>query len=278
MKLAISNIAWDIVEDHEISQLLLHHGVDSIDIAPGKYFHDPIKTKESDILKVRKWWYERGIGITGMQALLFGRQDLNMFSNADIQNAMLDYLSAICRIGACLGATKLVFGSPKNRDRSCLNDQQVMDTAISFFCRLGDIAKTYGVIVCLEPNPVQYGANFMTTSIETAGVVEYVGHPAIKMQLDTGAITINKENIDDILFGNGNLIGHCHASEPDLLPLGDGGADHEKFSNALSRYFPASHVLCIEMVATKNEPHVVSVDRALSCAARYYREDLDFSK
>jgi len=278
VRLAISNIAWEIDEDEEISKLLLRHGVDAIDVAPGKYFHDPMQTKEHDIIKVRQWWSERGIEITGMQSLLFGRKELNVFSSANIQSAMLNYLSAICRIGTCLGATKLVFGSPKNRDRSGLNDQQTMDVAVSFFHRLGDIARTYGVTVCLEPNPEQYGANFMTTSAETAHVVECIGHPAIKVQLDTGAIAINKENVDDVISRSSGLIGHLHASEPDLLPLGEGGTDHGAMSHALSRHFTDSHVLCIEMAATRNESHITSVERALSCAIEHYRNDLDFSK
>jgi hypothetical protein len=52
-----------------------------------------------------------------MQALLFGTTGLNVFGDNKSQEAMLEHLRAVCRIGAGLGATKLVFGSPKNRDR-----------------------------------------------------------------------------------------------------------------------------------------------------------------
>jgi sugar phosphate isomerase/epimerase len=101
-----------------------------------------------------------------MQALLFGTRGLNLFGDAATRNAMLVHLDAVCRIGAGLGATRLVFGSPKNRDRTGLSDAQAETLAIDFFRRLGDIAGNHRVQVCLEPNPPCYGANFMITSAE----------------------------------------------------------------------------------------------------------------
>jgi len=98
MRIAISNIAWDIDEDENISRILSQYAIDAVDVAPGKYFHDPLHAKDQDIAKIKKWWFERGIEITGMQALLFGRSDLNIFSSATVRNCMLEYLSAICRI------------------------------------------------------------------------------------------------------------------------------------------------------------------------------------
>ena len=74
-----------------------------------------------------------------------------------------------------------------------------MDMAVPFFRRLGDIAQNFGVVICLEPNPTCYGANFMTTSAETAQVVEQIAHPAVRMQLDTGALTINGEDPATVL-------------------------------------------------------------------------------
>lgn len=272
MRLAISNIAWDTPEDEDIAKLLKRYGVDAIDIAPGKYFPVPAKATDEEILRVKRWWEERGIEITGMQALLFGTAGLNVFGSPEVQDAMLQHLTAVCGIGAGVGATRLVFGSPKNRDRNGLSDDQVMEIAIPFFRRLGDIAQSYGVVICLEPNPPCYGANFMTTSAETAEVVRQVAHPAIRMQLDTGALTINDEDVATILQNSASLIGHIHASEPDLVPLGGGGTDHVKVAACVLRQLPA-HIISIEMLATKNEPHLVSIERALKVAIQHYRNE-----
>lgn len=270
MRLAISNIAWDISEDLSVAKLLNQFDIDAIDIAPGKYFPDPANAKDESIKHVKRWWSDQGIEITGMQALLFGTTGLNVFGDSQSRDAMLAHLSAVCRIGGVLGATRLVFGSPKNRDRTGLSDAEALDRAVHFFRVLGDAAQAQGVIVCLEPNPPKYGANFMTTSEETAKVVQAINHRAIRMQFDTGALTISEESPMAVLAQSSSLIGHVHASEPDLMPLGDGGTDHQQMHAALSQYLER-HVVSVEMVATKDEPHLISIGRALACAVNAYR-------
>ena len=272
MRLAISNIAWDVTEDDQIASLLQHKGIDAIDVAPGKYFPNPLFATDDEIFRVKGWWADRGFEITGMQALLFGTTGLNVFGTAQVQAETLAHLAAVCRIGTGLGALRLVFGSPKNRDRSGLTDQETVQTAVRFFRRLGDIAHASGVLICLEPNPPCYGANFMTTSSETALIVEQVAHPAIKMQLDTGALTINGEDATEVIQAYAHLIGHIHASEPDLLPLGDGATDHGKVYSALQRYLPR-HLVSIEMLAAKGEPHAAAINRALNNAIHSYRPE-----
>lgn len=272
MRLAISNIAWDITEDELISDLLQRYKIDAIDIAPGKYFPEPSKATEQEILRVKSWWSDRNIEITGMQALLFGTIGLNVFSNQETQQIMLDHLAAICRIGGIIGAPRIVFGSPKNRDRSGLSDTESKIIALDFFRRLGDIALSHQVLICLEPNPPCYGANFMTNSEETTAIVKEINHPAVRMQLDTGALAINNEDYGTILNNYSALIGHIHASEPDLLPLGDGGCNHQQAAKAILEHLP-QHIVCIEMLATKDEAHLVSIDRALNIATQIYRSD-----
>jgi len=269
MKIAISNIAWSTHEDKAIVTLLKRFGVDAIDVVPGKYFPEPANTTQADIARVKNWWLERGIEITGMQALLFGTSGLNVFGRPKSQELMLKHLTAVCRIGAGLGATRIVFGSPKNRDRTGLSDQQAMDVAVPFFRRLGDIAQTYGVVICLEPNPTCYGANFMTGSLETAEVVRQIDHGSVKMQLDTGALTINGEDPFFVLKDCALLIGHVHLSEPELLPLGDGGTNHAEAAAALKLYLP-NQMVSIEMLPTQNEAHEVSIERALALAIQHY--------
>ena len=270
MRLSISNIAWDPSEDDVVARLLQRFAIDAIDVAPGKYFSNFAEVTDAEIDKVKRWWRSRGIAITGMQALLFGTIGLNMFGAENIRRLMLSHLGAVCRIGGGLGASRLVFGSPKNRDRSGLSDEDTFEQAVSFFQQLGDIAQRNGVVVCLEPNPSCYGSNFMMNSSETALVVRAVSHSSIRMQFDTGSSTINGELPDSVLEQSKELIGHIHLSEPNLLPLGDGGTDHRLMHKAISSVFD-DQVLTIEMLATKQEPHLSSIERALIHAVSCYR-------
>ena len=271
MRIAISNLAWDISNDEEIGKLLNTCEVDAIDVAPGKYFPNIKTASVSDVNRVRDWWASRGITITGMQSLLFGTSGLNMFGDKETQESMLDQLDAVCRVGAGLGATRLVFGSPKNRDRSSFSDEQAHSISVSFFQHLGQIADRYGIMFCLEPNPICYGSNFMTNCAETAKVVIAVNHPSIRMQFDTGALTINDEDPDQVIAEFGSLIGHVHASEPNLVVLGEGKTDHQKMASALMKGLP-EQIVSIEMLTSQNVHNIIAVENALKVAIRNYRE------
>lgn len=269
MRISISNIAWDPSVDADIATTLAAAQVDAIDVAPGKYFKDPLAASDAEIRQVASWWGAHGIEIVGMQALLFGTAGLNLFGPTESRDAMLRHLDAVCRVGAGLGASWLVFGSPKNRDRTGIDDGPALEIACSFFQRLGDIAGSHGVHICLEPNPTRYGCNFMTTAEETAGVVGRVGHACIRMQLDTGALTISGENPVDVLSRHSTLIGHVHASEPDLVRLGSGMTDHEAMASVIRAYIP-NHIVCVEMLPTSGHRFSAAVAEALALARATY--------
>ena len=120
---------------------------------------------------------------------------------------------------------------------------------MDFFRRLGDAAERAGVLVCLEPNPAMYGCNFMVRTDEAAAIVRAVDHPAIRLQLDVGAIAANGEDATRTIEEHCALIGHVHASEPGLVVLGDGGAPHVEVGAALRTLRPQS-IVTVEMAAT----------------------------
>ncbi len=264
--LSISNIAWEIEHDDAVALLLKSMGVDCIDVAPGKYFKDFAATTTSEIEMIKTQWLDRGLSIIGIQSLLYGTRDLNLFSDHETQKMMLNHLQHICRIGAGLGATKLVFGSPKNRDRSFLSDVEAQDIARNFFWNLGNIAQIEGVVICLEANPSCYGANFLTSTLETFHFVRAVKHPAIKMQLDTGTMFINQEN-PSIVEAIKDCVGHVHISEPQLVPLGT--MDHGMLATTINKHIPI--VRTIEML-TSNVDFIEQIKNSVMLVQQHYGE------
>jgi len=267
MRISISNIAWDLSEEEAIAAWLAAAGVDRVDIAPGKYFPNPDTATAGEIDAVRRLWEGRGFAIEGMQALLFGMSGLNLFADAD--GIMLRRLGAVCRIGGGVGARALTFGSPGQRDRQALDDATALRIALEFLRRLGDAAADAGVIVCLEPNPAVYNCNFMVTTAEAAAVVEAVDHPAIRLQIDVGALALNAEPVAETIARFGPLAGHVHASEPLLKTLGDGDSSHTEAARALAASRPDLAVT-IEMAASVNESHADAVARAVKLAQQTY--------
>jgi D-psicose/D-tagatose/L-ribulose 3-epimerase len=218
-----------------------------------KYFRSPENTPKQEVRDLLNWWNSRGIEITGMQGLLFGLSHLNLFSDHETRRTLISHFISIFEIAATLGARALVFGSPKNRNRLDLTDDQVLGVAISFFEELGELAISRGLIICLEPNPVEYGANFMVTNRETASVVRAIDHPAVRMQYDTGAAQMTGETSELEFEETVDIIGHIHISEPGIAPIGTGETNHQHFSTMFLKAWP-NRLATIEMLSSTENP------------------------
>lgn len=243
---SISNIAWSVEQDNEVAQILNQTGIKRIDVAPSKYFSNIDIVTLDDAYNLKQKWLNHGISIVGMQSLLYG-SSLNMF-NPLHHDDLLNRLRRICRIGNWLGATRLTFGSPKNRNRAHLNDADAEIIALNFFSRLGIIARENGVIICLEPNPSAYDCNFMTTTAEAAKIVRTIDHPCIKLQYDLGSCILNNEDPIGIAEDYKDLIGHIHISEPFLKPL----SNRIMTFSALNSHFECARIMTIEMAVQGN--------------------------
>ena len=300
MRLGLTNLAWDPSRDEAVAGLLARLGVDAIDVAPSKYFADVAAVREAEVHRVRDWWADRGIEITGMQSLLYGTQGLNLFSPPDVQQRMLAYLAAVCRVGAWLGATRLVFGSPANRNRAGLTDAEAWARALEFFGRLAEEAADAGVTICLEGVHPHYGANFMTDTASSLRMAQALNHPSVGVVLDTAVVQLNGEDIEALLAEGAAWVRHIHASEKDLVPLGqsDGvrqhevqpgvppgvpqgvpqgvsqghvpeAVDHATMAAAIRRWVP-DRVVCVEILARENDLHFANIEQSLAFARRHY--------
>ena len=274
-QISISNIAWDTTDDVLVSGILASLDVHHIDIAPGKYFPNPEEASDADIAAVRMSWEERGFALAGFQSLLFGTQGLNVFGSEEVQERMLERLCHICRIAAGLGAKRLVFGSPKNRDRKGLSDARTLDMALEFFTRLGEMAQWFGVVVCLEPNPEAYGANFLTNTMDARDFVSMLDHPGIRLQLDTGAMFMNNES-PEIIEEVRDWIGHVHISEPQLASLGESGVSHAQIGEAFKKVMgQTTDIVTIEMLIPKKDgaDRGTLIERAIVQAVKLVRSN-----
>lgn len=264
MALSISNIAWNPNLDRSVAELLCKHDVHCIDIAPGKYFNNLMEADTQEILSVKRFWNMRGISIIGMQSLFYGTKGFNIFGESYI--VMLSYLDIICKTASILGARFLTFGSPKNRDRSGLSDSETLDKALSFFYMAGKIAQNHSVVLCLEPNPKEYGANFLTTTKETYNFVKMLNHPCIKLQLDVGALILNDEK-NTVIDICSDMIGHVHISEPQLKPIGTNQDEHLVFSPVIKKFKSNK---TIEMLTADTKDPLKDIEKSLVFVKELY--------
>jgi sugar phosphate isomerase/epimerase len=234
MRLAISNLAWPPERDEEVARLLRSLGADGIEVAPTRIWPRPLEAGADAIRAYRHFWEDRGFAIVAMQALLFGRPELTIFESSDARRHTLDYLDGICRLGGLLGARALVFGSPRNRSIGSLSPAEVEAIAVPFFRHVGTIARSHGVVVCIEPNPAAYQCDYVTTVAEAARLVDAVGEEGFGLHLDVGELLCNQEPVDQVLAAYALRARHFHISEPFLAAVGTSqGAPHRQIGTAL---------------------------------------------
>lgn len=224
MKLVFSSIFWQRIQAEQIAVTLKQSGVFGIEASPalfGKPFSD-VSLKECKEVKI--FWESRGLPIVSMQSLLYGYSEFQLFGTKTEQKALLQYLCKVCQIANALGATKLVFGSPKNRIKGALSYDDALNEAAAFFFTAAKNAKNEGCILCIEPNAPAYGCDFITTHLEAAQLVQMVIHPCFKLHMDTGVMQMNQESPFDTvkcLDEIGCMPAHLHCSEPFLKPVFD---------------------------------------------------------
>ncbi len=275
MRLAFSNIAWNVEQEDEIADLIVKHGIKAVEIAPTKYFAAPCSPTVAEIEKCRGAWTQRGISVVACQSLLFQMTHLNILGGISleaeqIQRDTVEYLSEIMRIGAELGAQRFVFGSPRNRDRAGLDDATTLHRAIVGFSHLAKHASSQDVVFCIEPNPVQYQCNFLTTAAEALSMVEQVNLPGLGLHLDSGIMLLNQEDPGETIENGFTWLRHFHISEPNLMPIGQQNVDHASIAKTLRRLDYQGYV-SVEMRggATSSESYE-NVERACQVLAEHY--------
>lgn len=269
MKIAISNIAWQIEEEEAISQILKDFGIKGVEIAPTKVWKNPLSATSDEIRSYKQFWNDRGIDIVAMQALLFGRPDLTIFESAEVRKKSFDYLSGMIRLGVQLGVNTLVFGSPKNRRIGDMKLEEAMEIAQSFFYELGEVAHQNGVIFCLEPNPAIYNCDFITDSQQGLDLVNRTNSQGFRLHLDAAGMTLSEEPIELSLSQSFSYLCHFHISEPYLGIVGDNVVDHKIFGQTLEQ-LNYSGWMSIEMKAQNAENNTPYVRQALETAIEYY--------
>ncbi len=261
MKLCVSALAWPAEFQNEALNILKQYQVSFIELVPFR-----IKDVNFEVENLKK----QGLQPLAFQALLFGTENLHLFETDHQRNLLLEHLTSQCVLASKLGVKNLIFGSPKNRsfDEKNWTKEEAETQAIQFFKTLGQKIENTGAVICLEPNPAIYGTNFLTHSLDTYRFVEKVNHPAIRMNLDLGAVTLNQENLSEVWDLCSDAVSHIHISEPQLMPIGTSGkaphAEYGKFFKSLSHH----PVLSVEVKSS--EQWKESLISSLECTRELY--------
>lgn len=232
MRLAVSNLAWRREDDERAAALLVEAGVAAVELAPTKVWPEPLELAPARARAYGSFWRAHDLEVAALQSLLHGHPELVLFGDPGSRRALLARLDGMAALAEQLRASVLVFGSPRNRCRGDLDPAAALDVAVPFFREAGARCADRGVVLCIEPNPPEYGCDFVTTVREGCELVRLVDSPGVRLQLDAAAMTL----VGDEPAGLAHVrhLRHFHVSEPGLAPVGSGGVDHAAFGRALA--------------------------------------------
>lgn len=271
MRLTISNIAWEKAEDTAVAALLSQYGFTGVDLAPSKIWSDPLAATDEEIAAVRAWWQERGINVAGAQSIHFGHPELQIFQTEEQRDQMLQFTARMIELCGKLGVTAIVFGSPKNRLRGTMSMEQSLEIAEPFFRQLGEVAIQNNTHLCIEPNATDYGCDFVNTAAEGYALVQRVNHPGFRLHLDSGNMTMMKENCVESIRRCVDVMQHFHVSEPQLGQVGvnPSPVDHAGIAAVLKELHYDKWV-SVEMRGGVQENNVKAVEQAMQFVSSVY--------
>lgn len=266
MKIAVSNIAWRTTDDPAVADRLAAVGVSGVEIAPTRIWPDLTRVNLAQAQAYGQWWVRRGLPVVAAQSLLHGRPDLNLFGPD--RRRFVAYLETAIELGAALGARVLVFDNPANRRRDGLSRDAADAIAVEVFAALAARAEAAGACLCLEPNPVQYGTDYLNRAAQAAALVRAVGAAGLRLQLDTGCMSLVGDDPAGCASDFAPLLRHIHLSEPYLAPVGTPDEAHVIFAKAL-RVYGYDRYVSVEMRPAE-EDSVWAVERAARYAMQTY--------
>lgn len=261
--LSISQIAWDASEEAEIADLMVDAGLRAVELAPPRLFADPGKPHPGEIRACRSFWESRGINPVAFQSLLYGRPDLKLFGTVEAREAMLEHLLRQIAAAGELGVRALVFGSPQNRAvPEGMQAHTAQQIAIDAFGRLGEAAVLHGVYFCIEPNPIQYGCNFIVNVKEGLELVQKVNSTGFGIHLDTAAMWFARDDFEKSTCDALNVMRHFHVSAPYLSQIESNELPYETAISAL-KITGYTGFVSIEMRSLEGQPNAQRVRESI---------------
>ncbi|MBN1315204.1 MAG: sugar phosphate isomerase/epimerase [Anaerolineales bacterium] len=153
-----------------------------------------------------------------------------------VQKVGLEYIELCIRVAAELGS-RIVAGPiyasvGALRRYSAEERQRQWDRSAGNLIKAGDIARSHGVTLAMEPIN-RFETDLINTTDDVLRMVHDVNSPQVKVQLDTFHLNIEEKSIGDAIRKAGKDLVHFHACENDRGAPGSGLIPWQEVKEAL---------------------------------------------
>jgi sugar phosphate isomerase/epimerase len=206
-------LSWGSKPIIEVASSLKEAGMEGIEIAPTYVWPEPEKMSLKEVKKTADLLLDFGLSVSGTQSLLFGHPEFQLFDR-QIWPEMKRHLEVMFELTSALGSKVAVFGSPKNRIKGQLNPILADDIAAEFLASLIPSLERNEVVLTLEPNAPQYGADYLINYGDVCNLSKKIRSDYIAPQIDTGCLWMIGEQPISAL--KSVMPHHIHLSTPNL--------------------------------------------------------------
>lgn len=258
MKFAICN---EIFQDWNIAEVFRHVskvGYDAVEIAPFTLANHVGDISSSERRRIRDLADGEGLEVAGIHWVLVKPEGLYInHPDPSVRARTADYFVELVDFCADIGGTRMVVGSPKQRNlldgvTPAQGKQWTVETFRSSVAR----AEKRGVTVCFEPlGPME--TNFINTAAEALELVSAQPSRSFKVILDVKAMSSESTPIPQIIRETWPQFAHFHANDPNLKGPGFGTVDFKPIAAALKEVGYAGFV-SVEVFNFDEGPEVIA--------------------
>jgi len=234
MKFAICNEIFQGFNLDDTLAAAARFGFDGLELAPFTLAPAVTDISAAERGRVRQAAARHGIQIAGIHWVLLKPEGLHInHPDAAIRQRTARYLCDLVDFCADVGGTRMVVGSPKQRNvLPGVSPGQARDWALETFGPAVAAAEARRVTICLEPlSPAE--TNFINTA---AQAVEFVGQrpsPSFQIILDVKAMCSESKPIPQIIRDSWPHFAHFHANDRNFKGPGFGDVDFVPIAAAL---------------------------------------------
>ena len=259
MKLAVSNIAWANDNTEAFLEFISSMGCHGVELAINKIWNEPISANGDQINQLRKSLDKFNIEMIGFHSLLYTRPDLKFFPDVNNFRETCEYIRLLAKLCQQLGGSRLVLGSPRNREIVEIDYEQAWGIAVKEYRRLSEELFNYNVKLLFEPLSPK-DTNFGSSLNEVIELASTINHSNFGLVVDAGVTAMSSEDQKTFAVMPINHLGHFHVNDPGLKPPGSNNDDqcHISFSENLKKVRYNDYI-SIEMLSPDNSnKHIIN--------------------
>lgn len=234
MKFAICNEIFQGWQLEEVFAYTAKLGFHAVEIAPFTLANSVRDISTDQRRQIRDLAARKGIEIAGIHWVLVKPEGLYInHPDQIIREQTADYFCDLVNFCADIGGTRMVVGSPKQRNvLPGVSAEQARSWAIDTFRGAVAQAAACGVTICFEPlGPAE--TNFINTAAEAIDFVRQIPSLHFQIILDVKAMSSENKPIPQIIRQAWPHFAHFHANDPNLKGPGFGDTDFTPIAAAL---------------------------------------------